>query len=230
MSEKQSSLFFSKYAILLLTCSLILVSSYVYAEVIVGTTIAGQLDNATITVSLLATVPTKQLFTYPYIGYSLSTTIPAKQELSYVASYSGELIINSSGVLTTIPFFQTTTTETTTTSETSTTTTTTTTATSTTSSIEEGGGGGIVGEVSESETPAPNETSTPTPTETLPLPAPSIPEIPLPDPTVGLLIIVFSFGAVYAYRQLTDRNIGKLWEKRYKRKDVSWRRRRHWWE
>lgn len=109
--------------------------SYVYAEVIVGTNVAGQLDNATITVSLTASIPVKAENTY-MLTHSYTAFVPAAQKLSFPVGYGCELVVNASGALSTVPCFTTTTatTESATSSTTSSTTT-------TTSSFYVGGGG-----------------------------------------------------------------------------------------
>ena len=126
--------FFRGYGLLALVISSLVLGSYVYAEVIVGTNVAGQLDNATITVSLTASVPTKYRAQTPTLAYSYSASVPAAQRLSFPVRYSCELVINASGTLSTIPCFTTTTT----TTESATATTSTTT---TTSNYYSGGGG-----------------------------------------------------------------------------------------
>ncbi len=126
--------FFRGYGLLALVLSSLVLGSYVYAEVIVGTNVAGQLDNATIAVSLTASVPTKYRAQAPTLVYSYSASVPAAQRLSFPVRYSCELVINASGTLSTIPCFTTTTT----TTEFATATTSTTT---TTSNYYSGGGG-----------------------------------------------------------------------------------------
>ncbi len=126
--------FFRGYGLLVLVLSSLIVGSYVYAEVIVGTNVAGQLDNATITVSLTASVPAKYQAQAPTLAYSYSASVPAAQRLSFPVRYNCELVVNASGVLSTVPCFTTTTT----TTESATATTSTTT---TTSNYYSGGGG-----------------------------------------------------------------------------------------
>jgi len=121
--------FFRTYALWIIVLSSLVSFSYVYAEVLVGGQLGGQLDNATISYALIASVPYR-LNTQYSLSYALVASIPAGQGFVYTANYECELIVNRSGDLSTVPCY------TTSSSTTSSTTTT------TTSNFYSGGGGG----------------------------------------------------------------------------------------
>ena len=128
--------FFHGYGLLALILSSVLAFSVAYAEILVNNIPSGGLDNATITVSLTASIPPKAESTY-MLAYSYMASVPAAQKLSFPVGYDCELVVNASGVLSTVPCFTTTTT----TTESTTTESTTNSTTTTTSSFYAGGGG-----------------------------------------------------------------------------------------
>jgi len=123
MDVRKVITFFRRYALLVIVLVSVTACSAVYAGIYVNNLVSGELANATISAVLVASVPTKWVAQAPTVAYNYVASVPANARLGFTAGYSCALIVNASGVLSTVPCFTTTTSSSTTTTASTTTTT-----------------------------------------------------------------------------------------------------------